>query len=347
MAPLVGECERPPPPDGNLQPGDECETVNLVILRKEEDVHSEVVTVFPEGQRMQVLLVGKTSKNRAKISCDTVQGWVTMCTSSGEPLLTKAPQKAVQPVAVEGEPLEATAYLVVREEEPVGSRLVSEIEPGTLVRVLEMGKNVNRARIATKECKGWISLKNARGESLLGHIPLDRRGLAAPPEKERALATPTTSKTLLEHSRAGDLPSLQRLLENHRDVDVNTADVAGRTPLMYAAAFGHITVLEYLLQSCNANINELDHTKKSALHHASARRTRGDGGADALQAKVVTILIHANAQIDARDYHGSTPLMYSLLNGSLASKLLVDAGAALDLRDFNGNACLDYARALK
>merc|ERR1719336_1131279 len=82
--------------------------------------------------------------------------------------------------------------------------------------------------------------------------------------------------------------------------NLNASDIRGKTALIYASAFGNKDIVEYLLSRAREiDVNAVDDTQKSALHHASKRaRTRRDGAFDEIQAGIVSLLLQSGAYME-------------------------------------------------
>lgn len=116
---------------------------------------------------------------------------------------------------------------------------------------------------------------------------------------------------------------------------------------MFAAACGHKDIVEYLLSKTRdgLDVNALDDTQKSALHHA-ARRTKPlrQGERTTTQADIAQLLLRAGAAIESRDHNGCTSLMFAAANGAnpVTDRLLGER-ANVDVMDYEGRTSLDYA----
>ncbi|CAJ1428649.1 unnamed protein product, partial [Effrenium voratum] len=154
---------------------------------------------------------------------------------------------------------------------------------------------------------------------------------------------------MLESSRSGDLDALRKVVEPSSGImskfaqkpNLNASDIRGKTALIYAASYGNREVVDYLLtKGKEVEVNAVDDTDKTALHHA-ARRTSAD---DERQADIITMLLHAKAYIEARDHNGCTALMFAVANGNEAiTRRLILAQANVNNFDYENHSCLNYA----
>ncbi|CAL1139795.1 unnamed protein product [Cladocopium goreaui] len=164
---------------------------------------------------------------------------------------------------------------------------------------------------------------------------------------------------LLNSARSGDFQKFKEIAEavaregddspmspsRRRDSPLDCCDVRGRTPLIYAAAFGSVSIVEFLLNKDEVYVNAMDDTQKTALHHA-ARHS---------QAEILRLLLNAGAMSEARDHNGCTALMFCAGTGNVAG-LQVDAPGTLEallekhanpcVEDYQGNSALSYAKDL-
>lgn len=120
-----------------------------------------------------------------------------------------------------------------------------------------------------------------------------------------------------------------RVLLEQGDMDTNSADSDGRTPLFYAALGGHESVVRLLLNH-GSRISHLDCYRRSVLHWAAQYQ----------QLEVLrTLLRHWSAHergscdINAHDNHGWTPLHLAVERGfEEGVLLLIQFGADMNAK---------------
>ncbi len=110
--------------------------------------------------------------------------------------------------------------------------------------------------------------------------------------------------------------------------DIYSADV-----LHDAARSGAVNALEWLLDSCNVDVNIQDKLGRTALHQAASR-----GNIDA-----INTLLSRGAKINARSDSGWTALFFVGGVHCDVVKVLVDAGADINIQDKNGLTALHKA----
>eukprot|EP00929_Paragymnodinium_shiwhaense_P115933 TRINITY_DN8509_c0_g4_i1.p1 TRINITY_DN8509_c0_g4~~TRINITY_DN8509_c0_g4_i1.p1 ORF type:complete len:1229 (+),score=336.65 TRINITY_DN8509_c0_g4_i1:129-3689(+) len=324
--------------DETFEPGNQCETVSLVTMRKEEALESDVVLELPIGTTCEIVQAGATA------------GWISSRTKMNEALIVKRRlevQFAIDDFEVGGQH-EVKSMVTVRAAETLDSEIKTELKPGTLVKILELGTvNKRRAKISTDTIEGWISMATKQGELLIGKVTDtkgDRGGLFG--------ASSSKIKQILEASRSGELDTISKIVEGRVSMmsrfqsrpNLNCSDIRGKTPLIYAAAFGNKQVVEYLLSKSEVEVNAMDDTQKSAMHHASKRARKCRDGSDMVQAEIVAMLIKSKSYLEARDHNGCTALMFAVANGDDAvTNTLLAANANVNVKDFEGHTPLDYA----
>eukprot|EP00931_Biecheleriopsis_adriatica_P061147 TRINITY_DN36762_c0_g1_i1.p1 TRINITY_DN36762_c0_g1~~TRINITY_DN36762_c0_g1_i1.p1 ORF type:complete len:1235 (+),score=381.11 TRINITY_DN36762_c0_g1_i1:89-3793(+) len=331
-----------------LLPGDTCETLSLVTIRLEESLDSALVAELPPGQTVEVTEVGQG--RRIKIKTTTgIEGWISSKTKFNEPLVMK--RRPEVDMAMDGWEIgvqhEVKSMVTVRADENLDSDIISELKPGAIFTIKELGaSNKRRALVDSGVVVGWISLVTKQGEVLVGKV--------SSKEKDRPAGMFGTSslkiKEMLESARAGDLEALKKVVEPGSGImskfsnkpNLNASDIRGKTALIYAAGFGNQEVVEFLLGK-EIEVNAVDDTDKTALHHA-ARRTGSEEDSQA-QADIISAILHAKAYLEARDHNGCTALMFAVANGNEAIvRRLVQAQANVNIADYENHTCLSYAK---
>jgi ankyrin repeat protein len=122
------------------------------------------------------------------------------------------------------------------------------------------------------------------------------------------------------------------------EVDWNTKDEHGRTPIMYAAWRGHQETVSLLAPMALVDAEHVDNYQRSALSYAAM------GG----KAKTVKLLLDSykgSIDVNQRDSFGQTPLMYAAWLGhvNIAQLLLETEGIDPNIRCRKGRSALVYA----
>ena len=127
-----------------------------------------------------------------------------------------------------------------------------------------------------------------------------------------------------------------RLLVERYGVDIESKDNKGQTPLMWAAKGGREAVVRLLIERYGVDIESKDNEGKTPFMWAA------ESGCEA----VVRLLIERDGvDIDAKDIYGETPLMYAADCGSEAIvRLLIERdGVDIDAKDNDGTTPLMWA----
>jgi hypothetical protein len=130
-------------------------------------------------------------------------------------------------------------------------------------------------------------------------------------------STGNYSNALQAASREGDEQTVKRLLETGQ-VDIESKDFHGRTPLLWAAMNGHEAVVKLLLETGQADVESKDNFGRTPLSQAV-----GNGN----ETVVKLLLKIGQVDIESKDYNGQTPLLWAAANGNEAVvKLLLETG---------------------
>ena len=140
---------------------------------------------------------------------------------------------------------------------------------------------------------------------------------------------------LADAAQTGNTARLRELLDHNRDF-ATMPDLAGCTPLHYAAWFGHLDAARYLL-SIKADVAaiSMDPLRNQPLHAA----------ATAGHAAIVELLLDAGADPNAEQSGQWTALHGAAEKGHAAVvRLLLERGAAPARRSYSGATPLALAR---
>eukprot|EP00427_Karlodinium_veneficum_P054539 CAMPEP_0169423816 /NCGR_PEP_ID=MMETSP1017-20121227/67701_1 /TAXON_ID=342587 /ORGANISM="Karlodinium micrum, Strain CCMP2283" /LENGTH=772 /DNA_ID=CAMNT_0009533543 /DNA_START=103 /DNA_END=2419 /DNA_ORIENTATION=+ len=233
-----------------------------------------------------------------------------MKTRAGDPLILKRRAESLDAVEnfKEGGDHELKTMVTVREGESLETPVATQLKPGLTVTILEISStNKRRARIKAGSVEGWITLATQNGDLMLSYCPQKRQESAQFSE-----VSISTVKALLEAGRSGNIQKVRSICEANESVraradgklNLNASDIRGRTTLIYAAAFGNVE-----LAQSDVDVNAIDDTQKSALHHASKRgRTSLE---ETRQSDIIRCLVRGGSYIEARDTMGVTQLLRS------------------------------------
>merc|ERR1712232_1384419 len=124
--------------------------------------------------------------------------------------------------------------------------------------------------------------------------------------------------------------------------------MGGRYPLMMAAGHGHESVVDYILQQDHWQVDCVDKSGKTALHHA-AMRPRSEVELDWVSmVYVARLLVQAKFDVNLADSNKRTPLMHAAANGAFKlAEVLMEHGAYMSLVDGFEQTALDYALHLR
>ena len=131
---------------------------------------------------------------------------------------------------------------------------------------------------------------------------------------------------LLQGAREGNLNKIRACLQTlsalpSAELDINSTDAGGRTPLMLACEGGHVHVIELLLETPQVNVNLPTNFGTTAL-----MKLVSSAGADRTIATVEKLLKH-KAEPNAHNVDGNTALVCACAQGHAAvAQLLLAYG---------------------
>lgn len=336
----------------DLVQGDKVETVSLVTVRELESIESPVVRDLAMGTPLEVVEIGEGRRIKIKTTKGTEsEGWISSKTKLLEPLVAKlrVGDGVTRDFEVGGTH-EVQSAVLVRTGENLDSEIIQELQPGTALKIVEIGvMNSRRAKISCQSCEGWISTSTKQGELLIGKCQ-------EPGKPRRFMMGQNKVKDLLEASRAGDLEKLQAVCSTSSSIlskftsklNLNASDIRGKTALIYAAAFGHKAIVDFLVSKREIDVNLVDDTLKSPLHHSSKGGRAANSPVapeDKNQADICRVLLRAGCAIEARDHNGCTALMFACANGfQLVVTEMLEWDVNLTVKDYEGNDAVRYAK---
>lgn len=157
-----------------------------------------------------------------------------------------------------------------------------------------------------------------------------------------------------EPDRDGRTPLMRAAVYGHVDVvlalldagaDVGTHQVHGWTPLAYAAAAQHPQIVQALLAH---GADSCLHQRNSAMRTPLMLAVGSDelAASPASRRRTIALLIEGDANVNAGDEYGMTPLMLAAQWGDAGTVLqLCEAGANVRARNGRGQTAADIARA--
>jgi ankyrin repeat protein len=120
-----------------------------------------------------------------------------------------------------------------------------------------------------------------------------------------------TGRTALSHAAAtGFSVDLISLLSGHEDIEFDTKDKDGRTPLSHAAEGFNIGAVKLLFELGSVEVESKDKKGRTPLHHAVKDSLMTDTPYSVVE--VVGFLLERGADVNAKDDEGNSPLILSI-----------------------------------
>ena len=154
------------------------------------------------------------------------------------------------------------------------------------------------------------------------------------------------SKEVFDAAKEGFIPEkLQRVLEKKPREELPAIvgkTMRGTTALIQACVNGHLDVVEYLVEKCQADIRQEGSISVGDQHVASASPLWC--AASAGKYPVVKYLVRKNADVNSTTETGSTPLRAACFKGHYSVvKFLTQNKADIEIANHGGHTCLMLA----
>jgi hypothetical protein len=238
------------------------ETKSVVTMRKQEDVLSEYVKDLPMGTSIVVLERGRRDQRRARVRSCNLEGWISVATGSGAPLVGKQGGFTLKSKTYTNKSQAVLEYARAGDFESL-KRLTGE-EGGSFF-------SVPAAPIRCYDTTGRTPLIMA---CAYGHYAIADYVIRKDPGQ--ITLQDKTQKTALHHvvSRQQKhwlqtVHIANLLLEGHQGIraEIDAKDILHRTPLMDACAHGDDFAVEALVAG-KANLNAKDSFCQTPLDFA-------------------------------------------------------------------------------
>ncbi|XP_013773127.1 protein fem-1 homolog C-like [Limulus polyphemus] len=146
-------------------------------------------------------------------------------------------------------------------------------------------------------------------------------------------------------ARDGKLQRLKEILEQKPKEEITslvTTRQNGATPLVMASRNGHLEVVEYLLEECKADIEQVGSVSFDGENIEGAPPLWSAAASGHL--KVVKSLVEHGANVNSTTKTNSTPLRAACFDGHFEIvKFLVEKGANVEIANRHGHTCLMIA----
>ncbi|XP_068213418.1 protein fem-1 homolog C-like [Palaemon carinicauda] len=138
---------------------------------------------------------------------------------------------------------------------------------------------------------------------------------------------------------------ITKMLERHINPNIESCAETGHMwdpYLVGAARLGHMNCVRYLVEQCNANVNEVGLVSTNHIYESGVSplwaATIGE------HITIVKYLVSKGANVNGLTDSSSTPLSLACSRGSLdIVKVLVQNGANIEVTDYHGSTCLMLA----
>ncbi|XP_068213425.1 protein fem-1 homolog C-like [Palaemon carinicauda] len=138
---------------------------------------------------------------------------------------------------------------------------------------------------------------------------------------------------------------ITKMLERHINPNIESCAETGHMwepYLVGAARLGHMNCVRYLVEQCNANINEVGLVSTNHIYESGVSPLWAATIGEHLN--IVTYLVSKGANVNGLTDSSSTPLSLACSRGSLdIVKVLVQNGANIEVTDYHGSTCLMLA----
>jgi len=277
----------------DFEAGGEHEVKSIVTMRQEESLDSLIIAELKPGAKVKIKEMGTENNRRAKIEvADIGEGWISVCTKSGEVLLGKV---------THGKTSGGGGGMV-----SLGSSKIKELLEAACANEVEtIQKLVQRSNSFMRISRLNLNASDIRGKTALiyasafGHTAVVAYLLSRQKEVD-VNARDDTQKSALHHACKrvknrrseecddGQAEIVGMLLE--ADADLEGRDHNGCTAIMFATANSISEVVVQRLLTFQANINVADYEGHTPLDYAVhtqndriAKLLRANGAAETVE----------------------------------------------------------------
>lgn len=207
-------------------------------------------------------------------------------------------------------------------------------------------ENLSSALLSVSNLPVQLSIKNEEDEDL-SILDKKKRNKTFAAKSINTKATfgrePTSNNQqsdLFLAARYGNLAQIKKLYSIHRDnpkVFFNRIDPETKlTALHYAVRFQHLHICQYLIEQCQANVDQPGEDSMTPLHYIARFRIEktNQNNADGNYEATVRYLIQQRADINKQDDYLYTPLHYACERDNVrCAEILIFAGANIEAED--------------